>query len=669
MTQLARPDPARSRSGRDDVRPGQASATTEPLPAGLLRVGQPVPGWAIGTALLAPVALVGGWLIAGSLQPAAYSPMRQTMSVLAGHAGTDPWVMTAALLLVGSCQISTGAGLTAVRWPARIVLILTGISTLGIAASPEPATGPTWRHLAFAVSCVVTTALWPVLVARRAPARSRILGASGCATVTVIFAGLSCWLLIAAHDGGANLGLVERLTSAAQGLFPLVVALALRQTAQVANNQAPRGQERFQAPPAMTPPARRLRQQVQSSAPDGRQLTDVPAGSLASVSDTDGYDAAFARVDDVVARAVEQGQAPGVVAAVSRGEIVHVATAGVMAVGGAPMRRDTLFRISSTTKPMTAAAVLSLVDDGLLDLDGSVDELLPELTGRRVLLRPDGPLDQTVRAERSITVRDLLTFTWGFGMQGAMFMAPEPWPIVTAARERQLSTFGPPEPGAMPDPDTWMARLGELPLLAQPGERWLYQSGSQVLGVLAARAAGAPFDVVLRDRVFDPLGMKDTAFHTADTSRLSTAYESRDGLLVVSDQPEGHWSRPPLFPDGSGGLLSSVDDVVAFGRMLMRGGGPVLKPATVADMTRDQLTAEQRASVWPGFSFLDDRGWGFGLSVLDDGRYTWEGGLGTAWSNVPAQDLTVVVMTQRAADDTGMPAVCDEVLSAAALTA
>lgn len=317
------------------------------------------------------------------------------------------------------------------------------------------------------------------------------------------------------------------------------------------------------------------------------------------------------------------------------------------------------------TKPMTAAAVLSLVDEGLLELNGPVDELLPELADRRVLRRPDGPIGQTVPAQRPITVRDLLTFTWGFGMQGAMFIAPEPWPIFTAALERELSTFGPPQPGAMPDPDTWMARLGELPLLAQPGERWLYQSGSQVLGVLAARAAGAPFQDVLRERVLGPLGMRDTGFHATDSGRLSTAYENRDGLLVVSDPPDGQWSRPPRFPDGSGGLVSSADDVVAFGRMLIRGGSPVLKPATAAEMTRDQLTAAQRANVWPGFSFLEDRGWGYGLSVLGDGRCTWEGGFGTAWSNVPSQDLTVVVLTQRAADETGMPAVCDDVLSAA----
>jgi CubicO group peptidase (beta-lactamase class C family) len=374
---------------------------------------------------------------------------------------------------------------------------------------------------------------------------------------------------------------------------------------------------------------------------------------------------ALGRIDAAVERAVEEGQAPGVVAAVAQGETVHVATSGVMAVGGAPMRRETLFRISSMTKPVTAAVVLSLADDGMLELDAAVDDLLPELAGRRVLRSPHGPLEQTVPAHRSITVRDLLTFTWGFGMQGAMFIASTQWPIVTAAAERDLCTFGPPQPAAMPDPDTWMARLGELPLLAQPGERWLYQSGSQVLGVLAARAAGAPFEYVMRERVLAPLGMNDTGFHAADVGLLATAYESRDGQFIVTDTPDGQWARPPLFADGSGGLVSSVDDMVAFGRMLMHEGSPVLRPRTAAAMTRDQLTAAQRANVWPGFSFLEDRGWGYGLSVLDDGRYTWEGGLGTAWSNLPSRDLTVVVLTQRAADETGLPAVCDDVLAAA----
>jgi CubicO group peptidase (beta-lactamase class C family) len=384
------------------------------------------------------------------------------------------------------------------------------------------------------------------------------------------------------------------------------------------------------------------------------------------VASLDGFDdVMFARIDEIVECAVGQGQVPGLVAAVARGDTVHVATAGVVAVGGAPMRRDTLFRISSITKPMTAATVLSLIDDGSLDLDAPVDELLPELARRRVMRSPNGPLEDTEPAHRPITTRDLLTFTWGFGMQGAMFMAAEPWPIFTAALDRGLSTFGPPQPASTPDQDTWMARLGELPLLAQPGERWLYQTGSQVLGVLASRVVGATFGEVLRARVLSPLGMHDTAFHAVDTDRLATAYENRDGRLEVSDAADEQWSRPPAFQDGGGGLVSCVDDLIAFGRMLLSGGGAVLAPQTAAEMIRDQLTPAQRANVWPGFSFLDERGWGFGLSVLDDGRYTWEGGFGTAWSNLPAQNLTVVVLTQRAVDQTGMPPVCDEVLAAA----
>jgi CubicO group peptidase (beta-lactamase class C family) len=369
------------------------------------------------------------------------------------------------------------------------------------------------------------------------------------------------------------------------------------------------------------------------------------------------------RLEEIVETAVARGDAPGVVAAVGRGDETYVAAAGVMAVGGPPMRPTTLFRIASITKPVTAAVVLSLAEDGLLGLDEPVDRLLPELADRRVLRRPDGPLTDTIEAERAVTTRDLLAFTWGFGMQGAMFMAPEPWPIVRAVAERELSSFGPPDPDTTPEPDTFMARLGELPLLAQPGERWLYSAGSQVLGVLAARAAGAPFEEVMRERVLAPLGMRDTAFYASDTSRLATAYERRDGQLAVTDQPEGQWSRPPRFPDGAAGLVSTAEDLLRFGRMLLRGGGEVLKPGTVAEMTRDQLTPAQRARVWPGFSFLGDRGWGYGVSVTDWG-YTWEGGSGTAWANVPDRDMTVVVLTQRAVDETGLPAVCDEVRTA-----
>src|SRR6476646_10037294 len=374
------------------------------------------------------------------------------------------------------------------------------------------------------------------------------------------------------------------------------------------------------------------------------------------------------RLEEIVETAVARGDAPGVVAAVGRGGEGYVAAAGVMAVGGPPMRPDTLFRIASITKPVTAAVVLSLAEDGLLGLEEPVDRLLPELADRRVLRRPDGPLTDTIEAERAVTTRDLLTFTWGFGMQGAMFMAPEPWPIVSAVEERELSSFGPASPDTTPEPDTFMARLGELPLLAQPGERWLYSAGSQVLGVLAARAAGAPFEDVMRERVLTPLGMDDTAFYANDTSRLATSYENVNGKLTVRDRPDGQWSRPPRFPDGAAGLVSTAEDLLRFGRMLLLpGGNPVLTAGTVAEMTSDQLTPAQQARVWPGFSFLGDRGWGYGVSVTEWG-YSWEGGSGTVWANVPDQDLTVVVLTQRAFDETGPPAVCDEILTAARRT-
>lgn len=238
MTQLARQDPARNRSAGHDEHPGPARSGSDRarafpvLPADesarrQVTVSRPVPGWVAVSAFLSPALLVGGWLVAGALQPTSYSPMRQTMSVLAGATGTDRWVMTSALLLVGCSQIATGAGLVGVRVPARILLVLTGVSTLGVAATPEPATGPTPQHLVFVVSCVVTTAVWPVVVARRVSAEPWSLSIHGGIAATVVFAALCGWLLIATQ-GATDLGLAERLTSSAQGVWPLVVALALR---------------------------------------------------------------------------------------------------------------------------------------------------------------------------------------------------------------------------------------------------------------------------------------------------------------------------------------------------------------------------------------------------------------------------------------------------------
>jgi len=358
---------------------------------------------------------------------------------------------------------------------------------------------------------------------------------------------------------------------------------------------------------------------------------------------------------------------PGLVVLVAHEDEVHVEALGKLAVGGAPVRRDSLFRIASTTKPITAAATLAVIGEGSIGLDEPVDRILPELADRRVLKRMDGPLEETVAAERAITTRDLLTFTLGFGMVTEMFMTRTPWPVVAASRELGLSTIGPPQPDVQPDPDAWIAGLGTLPLLAQPGERWTYNTGASVLGVLLARATGQPFADVLRTRLFEPLGMRDTAFWTSETDRLATAYMAKPDGLMVWDEPDGQWSRPPAFGDGAAGLVSTADDLLAFSRMLLASGGHVLPADGVRAMTSDQLTDAQKAHGGLGSDFFADKSWGYCQAVYEDGSFGWNGGLGTSWVADPARDLTVVVMTQRLFESAELPQVHRDIQAAAAL--
>jgi CubicO group peptidase (beta-lactamase class C family) len=342
---------------------------------------------------------------------------------------------------------------------------------------------------------------------------------------------------------------------------------------------------------------------------------------------------------------VERGEVPGIVTLVSRHGEVHVDAVGNKSFDGPEqVARDTIFRIASMSKPIMAAATMILLEECKLRLSDAVEKWLPELADRKVLTRIDAPLDETVPAHRPITVRDLLTFTMGFGL---LFTPTGESPILKAANDLQIGMSpGVYQPQAMPDPDEWIRRLGTLPLMYQPGERWLYGIGSNVLSVLIARVCGQPLETFLRERLFEPLGMKDTGFSVpADKlNRLASCYipNPATGTLDLFDGVhESQWGRPPAFPSGANGLVSTLDDYLAFAQMMLSegryGSERLLSRLSVEVMTTDQLTPQQKAasSLPLLLGFFETHGWGFGVSMItrrDDiasvpGRFGWDGGL------------------------------------------
>ena len=379
------------------------------------------------------------------------------------------------------------------------------------------------------------------------------------------------------------------------------------------------------------------------------------------------------RMQEVLAAHVERGGAPGVAALLARHGEVHVEAIGHKVTGGSgdPIRRDTIFRIASMTKPITAAAAMILVEECRLRLDDPVDRFLPELAERRVLRRLDGPLDDTEPARRPITLRDLLTFRMGFGIP---MVPPGTYPIQIAASDLDLGQ-GMPQPQKPPAPDEWIRRFGTLPLMHQPGEKWMYNTGSDVLGVLIARASSQPFETFLHERLFEPLRMKDTGFWVpaAKLDRFGPSYWTnfQTGATETYDLAEGgQWSRPPAFPSGGGGLVSTVDDYHAFAQMLLSNGRHqgerILSRAAVEIMTADQLSPAQKAAGGLGAGFFDNHGWGFGMTVVTRraslaepvGQYGWSGGLGTSWLSDPAADMIGILMTQRAWTSPVAPDIC-----------
>ncbi|MCA1739531.1 MAG: beta-lactamase family protein [Actinobacteria bacterium] len=372
---------------------------------------------------------------------------------------------------------------------------------------------------------------------------------------------------------------------------------------------------------------------------------------------------------DVMAGHVERGKVPGIVTLVSRRGEAHVDAIGTKAFGGSDsMRRDTIFRVASVTKPIVAAAAMILVEECALHLDEPVDRWLPELADRRVLRAIDSPLDDTVPVNRPITLRDLLTFRLGIG---AVMVFPPRYPIQQAMTEAGVAP-GPTLPEHAPD--ELMKRFGRLPLVHQPGEKWLYNSGSDILGVLISRVAGMSLEEFLRERIFTPLGMTDTAFSVpaSKLDRLASSYWTNfeTGEFEVFDGvDDSRWASPPVFESGAGGLVSTVDDLLAFGQMMLKGGKHgnerLLSRPSVELMTTDHITPEQKAvsGFFPGF--WDSHGWGFGVSIVTrrndiaatPGRYGWDGGYGTSWYVDPKEELIGILMTQRVWDTPSPPSV------------
>jgi CubicO group peptidase (beta-lactamase class C family) len=316
------------------------------------------------------------------------------------------------------------------------------------------------------------------------------------------------------------------------------------------------------------------------------------------------------------------GTVPGAAALVARGEHVDIASAG-------EVEPDSIVRIASLTKPITAAAVMLLVDEGLVALDDPIAKWLPELASPRVVRTPESPLDDVVPAARPITVEDVLTSRAGWGFPSDFSL-----PAVVELFEK-LPVFGPRE-----TPDEWTATLAQVPMLRQPGDGWLYNTCSDIQGVLIARAAGQPLPEFLAEYIFEPLGMADTGFHVpaVKLDRLPP-YHSSDGPPI----DDSLWREPPIFPSGAGGLVSTLADLHRFGRMLLAHGGGLLSPESVRLMTSDHLTQAQREA---STLFLEGTGWGFGGSAAADGRYGWVGGTGTTAHIAPSTATVGILLTQ-----------------------
>ncbi|MEI9929365.1 MAG: serine hydrolase domain-containing protein [Rhizomicrobium sp.] len=364
----------------------------------------------------------------------------------------------------------------------------------------------------------------------------------------------------------------------------------------------------------------------------------------------------LAAVAPMLQGVVDAGDLSGLVTLIWRdGEIVQVNTIGKRDIeSDRPMERDTLFRIMSMTKPVTSAAALMLMEEGKLELHDPITKWMPEFANMRVLRRPDGPLDETDPSPRDITVEDLFTHR-----SGLAYAFSSSGPIGKAHDEALGSAFDNPLA-----PDEWLKRLGSLPLTFVPGTQFHYSHSTDVLGFLVGRVAGMSFRDFLMQRIFGPLGMKDTDFY------IPPAKRAREASVYQQDQATGalkrfvmkEYDEPPAYTGGGGGLISTADDYLQFARMLLNGGelngNRYLRPATVELMRLNRLTETQREVPFLGLPYWLSMGFGLGLSVVLDaqkhdwigaashGTFSWPGAFGTWWQADPEKNLIIIFLIQ-----------------------
>ena len=415
-----------------------------------------------------------------------------------------------------------------------------------------------------------------------------------------------------------------------------------RKTAKKAVKKVPA--KKAAAKKALAAPVRRAGKRVAGKADKPVGKSGLSASRLRRLQEAmDGY--------------VARGEVAGVVTLVHRhGETAHAGVAGWQdKEARVPMKRDSLFRIASMTKPVVSVATMMLVEEGLLRLSDPIGRWLPELADMKVLPRPDAPLSEARPAERPISVRDLLTHR-----SGLSYVLTAEGPLAGALAEFNELVYP-----KIIGTDEWLARLGQLPLSYPPGQRWHYGLSTDVLGLLLGRVTGTSFAEVLDGRIFQPLGMKDTGFWVPEKKwkRFGPAYtpHPETGQRIVVDPARGsRWQDPRSFPSGGAGLVSTIDDYLKFGRMMLGGGAAdgvrLLSRKSVELMTANVLSEQERNTPFLGLPFWAGRGFGLGFGVVHDiaqydayasaGQFGWPGAYGTFWAADPAEDMVMLMMIQ-----------------------